>query len=143
MDVKSKEKIQAFIVADTVYINSAYASDSRYAMHEILHTKITPKARDKIIAELKKSGYYESVHEVYAKAYEGLSSIDIDEEIAIDAMAQLDAFERLDNFKEIRDELLKEKSNNISTNKDKRSSDPLFMRMYNKSFESRKIDGRI
>ena len=35
-------------------------------MHEILHTKITPKAREKIIAELKKSGYYESVHEAYA-----------------------------------------------------------------------------
>lgn len=71
VDVKSKEEIQAFIVEDTVYINSAYASYSRYVIHEILHTKITPKARDKIIAELKKSGYYESVHEVYAKAYEG------------------------------------------------------------------------
>ena len=77
-NVYNQEEIQAFIVGDTVYINSAYASDSRYAMHEILHTKITPKAREKIIAELKKSGYYESVHEAYAKAYEGLSSIDID-----------------------------------------------------------------
>lgn len=117
----SNVEVQAFINGDTVYINSAYASDSRHAMHEILHTKINDETRQKIIDKLKKMSNYDSIYEAYAEAYSDLSSIDIEEEIAIDAMAQLDAFEGLEEFKEVRDEILQNKTTESKT-KDKRNS---------------------
>lgn len=117
----SNVEVQAFINGDTVYINSAYASDSRHAIHEILHTKINDETRQKIIDKLKKMPNYDSIYEAYAEAYSDLSSIDIEEEIAIDAMAQLDAFEGLEDFKQIRDELLQNKTTESKT-KDRRNS---------------------